>query len=162
VADHYTPRKDGAVLFYGRNRPYFELSNFYQSHLYLDDHVWQTVEHYYMAQKTLDPNEQTKIRNAPTAATAKAMGRRVKLRPNWDNIKFDIMFKACYAKFSQNRDLKQLLLDTGERPLHEDTKKDNIWGGGPNNPNGQDLLGKVLVKVRNTLRKELELETFEV
>ena len=67
------------------------------------------------------------------------------------------------AKFSQNADLKQLLLNTGDAILAECAVKDLIWGIGLSmkDPNrfdmnkwrGENLLGKVLMKVREILRK---------
>ena len=67
------------------------------------------------------------------------------------------------AKFSQNADLKQLLLNTGDAILAECAVKDLIWGIGLSmkDPNRFDmnkwreenLLGKVLMKVREILRK---------
>ena len=74
-----------------------------------------------------------------------------------------LFFDAVMAKFSQNADLKQLLLNTGDAILAECAVKDLIWGIGLSmkDPNrfdmnkwrGENLLGKVLMKVREILRK---------
>lgn len=144
-----------AVLFYGVKNQYGEFSNWYPASFSLDGKLWKTSEHYYMAMKTEDSDEAERIRKSKSPREAKKLGAKVKLRPNWDNIKFNIMYKACLAKFSQNEELKKLLLSTEDRPLHEDCS-DPFWGGGPNFPDGMDLLGKVLIKVRETLRNENE------
>ena len=65
------------------------------------------------------------------------------------------MYKALVAKFTQHEDLKEQLLETGEKILVEHTKKDNYWGDGGDGGNdtvGKNMLGKLLVRVRNELR----------
>ena len=57
------------------------------------------------------------------------------------------------ATFSQNEDLKEKLLDTGNEHLEEgNTWGDKIWG--TVNGKGQNNLGKILMMVREELRKE--------
>lgn len=140
------------VLFYGQNNPNGEYSNFYPARFSLDGEEWPDVEHYFMAQKSPEAGYQLQIRAARTPHQAKQIGRTAKLRPNWDNIKYGIMLRAVRAKFSQNPTLRELLLATGERPLHENCK-DPWWGGGPNFKNGRDWLGRILMQVRAELKE---------
>ena len=56
------------------------------------------------------------------------------------------MAKALFAKFSQNRHLKSRLLSTGCAELHEDNKRDKLWGA-----YGEDMLGKLLIDVRRKI-----------
>lgn len=146
---------EAPLLFYGSPRAYAEFSNWHTSFFELDGKTWPSSEHYFIAMKTTDLEKQETIRKADSASEAKRLGSRragfITLRSGWDGMKFEVMRKACYAKFSQNADLKQLLLETGDRVIHEDCK-DPWWGGGPNYPKGKDYLGKVLVKVREELR----------
>jgi ribA/ribD-fused uncharacterized protein len=140
------------VLFYGHRKYHGEFSNFHAADFVLDGETWPTVEHYYMAQKNPDDEEfQKAIRAAETPHKAKKLGRAVVLREGWDDIKYDIMFKAVRAKFEQNEGLRAKLLDTDDRPLHENCA-DPWWGGGPNFPNGRDWLGAILMDVRDLLR----------
>jgi N-glycosidase YbiA len=141
------------ILFYGVRGEYGEFSNWFAAEFELDGKKWKTSEHYFMAQKTTDRASQDRIRRAKSPAEAKALGREVKLRRDWDNVKFDAMVRACYAKFSQNPALGAILLATGDAPIHEDCD-DPWWGGGPNHPEGKDLLGRALVTVRSRLRTE--------
>lgn len=46
------------------------------------------------------------------------------------------------------------ILDTGDEEIVEETVKENYWGCGPNK-DGQNNYGKILVKVREKLRKEV-------
>ena len=145
--------QNNPVLFYGEHGDWGEFSNWWPAPIRIDGIVWPTTEHYYMSQKTKDPKLQLEIRRAPSAREAKRLGRKLTLRKGWDSMKFDVMLKACRAKFNQHEDLKQLLLSTGYRPIHENCS-DPWWGGGPHFPEGKNLLGKVLVQVRKELRQE--------
>lgn len=130
------------------------LSNFYDSSFILDSVIWKTSEHYYHAKKfTSYPKYYDLIKNAATPYEAKSLGKSKKyiFDPNWKAIKQDIMFDACYAKFSQNEDIKNILLSTGDKILVEDSHSDFIWGG---RGSGLNLLGTVLSKVRAKLKSE--------
>ena len=74
------------------------------------------------------------------------------------------MYEGCYAKFSQNPDMKEQLLATGDTIMVEASPMDKIWGIGrkASDPlarkiaqwKGLNLLGRVLMQVRETLREE--------
>ncbi len=138
------------VLFYAESDPFGEFSNWWPAPVELDGKTWPTTEHYFMAQKTKDKRERERIRKAPTPRRAKEMGRQVRLRRGWEGMKFEVMLVANRAKFTQHDDLRDLLLSTGDRPIHESCD-DPWWGGGPHFPNGKDMLGKVLMRVRREL-----------
>ena len=67
-----------------------------------------------------------------------------------------------YLKFSQNHDLKEVLLGTGDKVLVEASPDDRIWGIGFNSEEaegresewGNNGLGKALMRVRERLRVE--------
>lgn len=149
------------VLFYGRSRPFFSFSNWYRSTFFCEQgKEWSTSEHYYMSKKTNDESLREIIRLAKTPKEAKDLAGPdgiITLVENWEEIKFDVMCEAIYLKFSQNEAIKAELLSTGDATLHEDCP-DLIWGGGPNYPEGKDLLGKALMKVRIKLRETIEHE----
>ena len=63
------------------------------------------------------------------------------------------MYDICYAKFTQNEELKSRLLATGTHLLEEgNTWGDKIWG--TVDGEGENHLGKILMRVRKELRNE--------
>lgn len=72
------------------------------------------------------------------------------LRPDWDTVKDDVMRSAVHAKFAQHPELQALLLSTGDAMLVEHTKNDAYWGDGGDGT-GQNMLGKILVEIRERL-----------
>ncbi len=143
------------INFYLANGEYGCFSNFSRHHIYLKDKVWQTSEHYFQAQKFEGTNFEEKVRLAPTPKEAANLGRNRKfpLRKDWEEKKDDIMREALRAKFTQNKDLKKILLETGDAELVEHTANDNYWGDGGDG-SGKNMLGKLLMEVREELRKE--------
>lgn len=126
------------------------LSNFYPSKVSYDGLEYPTVEHAYQSIKTIDKDMRLKIRNSKTAADAKKLGRKVELRKDWENIKFDVMLELLRQKFAIP-ELRQLLLDTGDSELIES----NWWGDvvwGVCRGVGKNHLGRLLMQVRNEVK----------
>ena len=129
---------------------YAFLSNFYLSKIndsYLD---YPTVEHYFQAAKTLDLEKRAEIAAADTPGQAKRLGRKVALRPDWEEVKDQVMLEALRKKFSDDK-LRSMLLATGEEYLIEgNTWGDKYWGvcGGI----GLNHLGKLLMQVREEIK----------
>ena len=76
----------------------------------------------------------------------------VQIRSDWDTVRDDVMMTALMAKFTQNDYLKKILLDTGDVEIVEDSPRDSYWGWGKDKK-GLNMLGKTLMKVRETLKK---------
>jgi len=144
-------RREDKILFYGKKNKYWPLSNFYPSRIFIDGKMWPTVEHYYQAHKSLDPLMIEDIRLTPHPAEAKKKGYEFKAREDWEEVKEKIMYKALYAKFTQNATCKGLLLSTGNLSIHEDSPTDIYWGW---QNNGKDRLGILLTKIRSELKNE--------
>jgi len=128
---------------------YGVFSNFYYSPIWDDGIEYPTVEHYFQAMKTLDPNQRRTISIAATPGAAKRMGRRVKLRDDWEQVKERYMLFALRQKFLDPT-LKEKLLATGDTYLEEG----NSWGDtywGVCNGVGKNRLGYLLMQVREEL-----------
>jgi ribA/ribD-fused uncharacterized protein len=119
--------------------------------------IFPSSEHVFQAMKCDNNAERISIRNAETAGKAKRLGRKIKMRNDWDQIKNDVMFAVLKAKFDQHPDLAELLLSTGEEELVEG----NDWGDtywGVCNGEGHNHLGKMLMKIRYILKVRKEKE----
>jgi len=142
------------INFYESNKPYGEFSNFARFPVEVDGQVWPTSEHYYQAQKFMTPELQERIRQVGGPGMSKRMGGDRSLgtiRSDWDQVKDDIMRKVVRAKFKQHEELRTLLLSTGDAVIAEHTKNDKYWGDGGNGK-GKNMLGVILMEVREELR----------
>lgn len=136
--------------FNSKSASYSELSNFHWAPFTLEDKIWNTVEHYFQAQKfPADLNLQERVRSAKTALGAKRLGRTktVAFRSDWETVKDTVMYTAIKAKFQQNPALATLLKETGDAWLIEKSRSDSYWGSGPNGC-GLNKTGRILMKVR--------------
>jgi predicted NAD-dependent protein-ADP-ribosyltransferase YbiA (DUF1768 family) len=78
------------------------------------------------------------------------MGRSVKLRPDWESIKLDVMETAVRIKFT-DPELAAKLIATGDEELIEGNWwNDTFWG--VCNGVGENHLGKILMKVRADIK----------
>ena len=127
------------------------LSNFYPSPIRINNEYYLTGEHAFQAAKTDNKMERDEIAAADTPGKAKKMGRKVTLRPNWEETKYAKMRAIVEAKFTQNPDLAQKLIDTGDAELIEG----NNWGDrtwGTVDGAGKNWLGEILMLVRDKLK----------
>eukprot|EP01126_Amoeba_proteus_P018325 TRINITY_DN1928_c0_g1_i12.p1 TRINITY_DN1928_c0_g1~~TRINITY_DN1928_c0_g1_i12.p1 ORF type:complete len:139 (+),score=39.26 TRINITY_DN1928_c0_g1_i12:575-991(+) len=95
-----------------------------------------------------------------TPGQAFAHGRTHEMRPDWDEVRDEVMEKAVYAKFHQNEELKKLLLSTGSHPLVQLKPNDEYWGTGRHGK-GANKLGVILEKVRGRLRPKDSVQSNE-
>jgi ribA/ribD-fused uncharacterized protein len=75
-------------------------------------------------------------------------------RTDWDEVRDDVMLRAVSAKFSQHRDVRNVLFATGEATFVEHFPKDNHWGDGGDG-SGRNRLAQLLMQV------SLELQQIE-
>lgn len=88
-----------------------------------------SVEHYVQAAKSLDHDVQDEILAAATPGEAKRLGRRVQLRPGWDERRFGVYRRALAAKFAPGTPLAAWLLATLPYAIAEgNTWGDRFWG----------------------------------
>ena len=135
-----------------------KLGNYSPCLVFYDGHAYQSVQHAYQAQKSNDPAIQKMIRDATGPAAAKKVARAVQLRQGWDNIKGPLMLDLLREKFVQEPE-RSILLSTGEEELVEGNWwHDNYWGDcrcgvrPACNAVGENMLGKLLMQVREELR----------
>ena len=159
---------DNRILFFSRDREQFGfLSHFHPAPVEVDGETWPTVEHYYQAQRSESQAYRRAIRNAATPGQAKKLAasphsskktaqhswfrlHQQEVRADWGEVKLDIMRRADRAKYTQNPDLRALLLATGDAEIVEDTNGDGFWGIGPDG-SGPNWAGRVLMEMRAEL-----------
>ena len=133
-----------------------------------EDITYYCCEQYMMAKKAKLFNDEKvydMIMSEEYPSVQKELGKMVSNfnKVVWDKHKFDIVVNANYLKFTQDETLKELLLDTGDKTIVEASPYDTIWGIGlscdddrvldESKWEGENLLGKAIMKVRKILNK---------
>lgn len=127
---------------------FFFLSNFYSAPVTYNGITFQNNEAAFQAMKC--PSRANEFTNL-NPSDAKRLGRKVKLRTDWEEVKESVMYLICFQKFKQNRELRERLLKTGNAELIEGNSwGDQIWG--VCNGVGKNLLGNILMKVRDEMK----------
>jgi N-glycosidase YbiA len=144
------------IYFYKFETPYGCFSNFSPHAIDLDGKKWATVEHYYQAHKFQGTKFEyliAKIQAASTPELAAKIGRSSEHQPHpdWDLRKCELMYRAVWQKFSQHLNIQQILLDTLDAEIVEDSPVDYFWGCGIDRT-GQNQLGRILMQVRANLK----------
>lgn len=145
---------------------YDYLSNFYPIPIIFEGIRYASVEHSYVASKTLDKQFRKKIASltAKDAGLAKKLGRKCKLRPGWEEIKLRLMKDFLTQKFTQEP-LKTKLLETDDQEIIEGNYwHDNYWGEClcekcDGNVEGKNNLGKLLMEIREKLKGAQNVST---
>jgi len=129
---------------------YHFLSNFHQAPIVHEGILYRNNEAAFQANKLKDVEKRNSFSHLDPSL-AKRKGRRVNLRDDWEDIKDNVMYEVCLAKFTQNPQLKSKLLETGDSILIEgNTWNDTYWGVCKGK--GKNMLGKILMKVREEIK----------
>lgn len=143
---------------------YYFLSNFYEIDVEYEGITYKNNEAAFQAQKCIDKKDRFKFCDL-NASEAKHLGRKVNLRKDWENIKYNIMFDIVKAKFDQHPDLQeQLLLINDEMLIEGNDWNDRVWGcvqSENGNWLGSNLLGNILMQLRIDYQKENNKEEIE-
>lgn len=143
------------------------LSNWYLSDFTVGGLTFSSMEQYMMYKKAEvfgDTGMMTAIRQTDDVGKIKAFGRMVKPFDTivWNGLRQIIVYEGLVAKYSQNEQLRQKLLQTGDRLLVECAVQDKIWANGLSMKDdrrfdmtqwtGQNLLGFATMMVREKLK----------
>jgi len=152
------------------NGVYFKsgyLSQWHEAPFLIDDTNYNCCEKYMMYQKAIyfkDYEIARQILSTNEPKEHKKLGRLVKDfdENKWNEVCELIVYKANFAKFTQNLNLKEKLLKTGDKIIVECSPYDEIWGNGLNitdtlttfvkNWKGTNKLGKILMNVRENIK----------
>jgi ribA/ribD-fused uncharacterized protein len=161
-------------LFFWGNQPSKDgtitkscLSQWWEADFVVSGVLYRSTEHWMMAEKARLFNDEktlTRILAAHSPAEAKKLGREIRsfLPEVWEAHKVEIVKTGNLHKFEQHKALAKFLLSTNDRVLVEASPVDTIWGiglaadsedaGNPERWQGSNLLGFVLMEVRDQLR----------
>lgn len=158
-----------AIYFWKPTQDNGYLSNWYPSPFRVAsvDMIFSNAEQFMMyckAKLFKDEMMAKKIMETDNPNEIRSLGRLV---TNFDPVKWEekcdqVVTQACYLKFSQNKELKEKLLATGDKLLVEASPYDKKWGIGLSKYNaiktkkenwpGENRLGKCLMNVREKLK----------
>ena len=153
----------GGFVFFWNDWP----SQWHPAPFTLDGATYTCCEQYMMAEKARlfgDARTRRKILATDSPREHKALGRQVQGfdEARWTAACREIVYRANLAKFTQNEDLRALLLATGSKTLVEASPTDRIWGIGlaAEDPRatdrsawrGKNWLGEALMRVRAEIR----------
>ena len=145
------------------------LSNMYPCQIVISDNdfpnvkafTYKSSEHLYQSLKSEDLNwhiflnqfdrpENTKTEAKKRLKTLLANGKDTFLmKEGFHDIKYDLMYKIVYLKFSQNQDLKEKLINEVGLIEERNCWNDRYWG--TVDGIGENNLGKILMSVRDIL-----------
>jgi len=116
--------------------------------------VFPSSENAFFYFKAASPKTKEKFLTlSPTEA--KRTGGRCKSVENWDEKQLGVMGAVCEQKFRQNADLADKLLATGDAELIEGNPwGDTYWGVSFQTGEGENWLGRILMRTRDKLREE--------
>lgn len=145
------------------------LSVWYPCSFFLDGYKFWCVEQYLQYRKAVMFNDDYRADKLLYAKEREDIIKYSKGTVNyvdkvWNARRHINLYKANYAKFSQNQKLKDLLLATEDICLAKCGKTDKVWGTGLNYGDtrlynlsrweGLNLHGFALMEVRDALKKE--------
>jgi ribA/ribD-fused uncharacterized protein len=154
------------ILFAGSDESqgtYRDFSTMSNHEIEIEGTKYPSVEHYYQAMKAIafkDDETLKKIMKTKTSKAVKALGNKVKdfNEEKWNEQRFDAMYKAVRAKFVQHPELREKLVETGDKKIGYADARDMYWSIGtsmglekaksPSKWRGQNVLGKILMELR--------------
>lgn len=115
---------------------------------------FRTAEGAFQSQKC---PEQAHLFTNLTAKEAKRLGNNLPLRPDWNDVRDQVMYNVLNAKFSQTQVMRNRLLITGDAKIEpHNLRHDNYWGSCQcaecAGKAKQNKLGVILMNIRDSLR----------
>jgi ribA/ribD-fused uncharacterized protein len=152
----YGMSSDTEILFSGRYNDYGFLSNSYLSEMIIDKLEYYHVEGYFQSVKLKDIDDiaSERIRQIENPMECERVAKNVLLTKeqtdHWNSIRYNIMKKGVYTKFTSSKYLQKLLIQTGNKNIVNNIEHDSYWGVGYDRK-GLNMLGKILMDIRQQL-----------
>ncbi|KAJ6587929.1 hypothetical protein B0H19DRAFT_1012743 [Mycena capillaripes] len=150
------------ITFYPRQKQqYHGFSNYAPHSVTYNGRRYPTSEHLYQAFKARNisfmerrPDIAEAVRTvseSPNKADEYSDAHSAQEHPDWNRMRVSKMEITLWYKFSQNTELKELLLETGHAALTWGSN-DDLWGVGIDGK-GKNEFGKTLERVRTSFRE---------
>lgn len=126
------------------------LSNMSSSPINIKGLTFDSVEHFYFWASLKNKNEKDYILSIKNnSSLVKFEAKKFIKRNDWEKVKLSIMYIGLKAKFIQNEELKNKLIEIGNEMLEEgNTWNDKFWGVDYYTRKGDNNLGKLIMQVR--------------
>ncbi len=131
------------------------LSNFWPVQIKYKGRVFHNVENAFHSEKSDDSffKDFCKLESNPKIVKKRQLDM-ITLRSDWGNVKVEIMEELTRIKY-HNLELQQKLLDTGNQEIQEGNSwDDTFWGINLETGKGENRLGKIIMKIRDEIKKE--------
>jgi ribA/ribD-fused uncharacterized protein len=147
---------------YGFFKEHRFLSNYHVCSIIYEDLEYTSTEAAYQAAKInfSDSRLRTNVERGRIAAMSPSEAKKethkesfkAMIRPDWDDVKLDIMYEINKYKYTQHPELGEMLLETGDKYLEET----NWWSDffyGVCDGEGENQLGMMLMRIRNEIKQ---------
>lgn len=150
----------GSVVFLKTDAPFGGLSNMaggfplhvHGTRIYTSEALYQACRFPHL------PEVQRLIigQASPMTAKMKSKPHRKDSRPDWDRVRVKVMRWCLRVKLAQNwAKFSDLLLRTGDRPIVEESRRDDFWGAKAVDDQalvGMNVLGRLLMELREAVK----------
>ncbi len=133
--------------------PFEPFDNFSAHTINIWGKEFKTAEHTYQWKKfsETDPDIAERIAVAGSPWLVKRISHANSNRlAHWDAIKVQIMKEIIVAKVAQHEDLREMLLQTGNKTIVKNSPIDSFWGIGSDGK-GKNMMGEIFMEVRDQL-----------
>lgn len=167
------PMESDTMVFFHRGWP----SQFATAPFYIGGVRYFCCEQFMMAEKARtfrDRDAEQRIMNSSSPIEIQTIGREVRNydETTWNNVCRDVVLEGNFAKYTQNRELRAKLLETGDKCMVEASPQDSRWGVGlretdprihdPRHWKGTNWLGHAINTVRQLIRDGVETLTPDI
>ena len=128
------------------------LSNFHECQILWNGMLFTSTEAAYQSAKCLHKEDAMRFTELEPKES-RQQGRLItNIRPDWDQARFNVMAEVTFLKYLHHPDLKQMLLDTGDKYIEETNGwKDKYFG--VYDGEGQNVLGKIIMATREYFQR---------
>lgn len=134
---------------------FYALDSFAAYSIELWGKKFPTAEHAYQWKKYSESNpalaEQIFQAENPNAVKKLSDVHKQEVSETFTAQKVAVMEEIVRAKANQHEKIRALLAESGNKVIIENSPDDAFWGAGPHN-DGQNMLGKIWMKIRDELK----------